>query len=37
VVKRLTAIADRYREALGDSLTGTSGTENRPVGRNDAE
>ena len=35
VVKRLTAIADRYREALGDSLTGTSGTENRPVGRND--
>lgn len=35
VVKRLTGIADRYRRALGDSLTGISGTENRPVGRND--
>ncbi|NDH95709.1 MAG: arylsulfatase, partial [Planctomycetia bacterium] len=37
VVKRLTGIADRYRRALGDSLTGISGTENRPVGRNHAE
>jgi arylsulfatase A-like enzyme len=35
VVERLTAIADRYRKALGDSLNDMSGTENRPVGRND--
>jgi len=35
VVKRLTAIADRYRKALGDSLNDISGTENRLVGRND--
>ena len=35
VVKRLTTIADRYRAALGDSLSDMTGTENRPVGRND--
>ena len=33
VVAYLTALADSYRSALGDSLTNRDGTETRPVGR----
>jgi arylsulfatase A-like enzyme len=33
VVAYLTALADPYRSALGDSLTNRDGTETRPVGR----
>ncbi|GIW99850.1 MAG: arylsulfatase [Pirellulaceae bacterium] len=33
VVARLTRLADRYRQALGDSLTGIEGNQRRPVGR----
>ncbi len=35
VVAQLTAVADRYREELGDSLTGQVGKRLRPLGRND--
>jgi arylsulfatase len=31
VVKALTALADKYRKQLGDDLTKTEGTENRPA------
>lgn len=31
VVKNLTALADKYRKQLGDDLTKTVGTENRPA------
>ncbi len=35
VVQRLTKLADTYRKALGDSLSGAEGNQLRPVGRSD--
>lgn len=35
IIEKLSALADRYRKTLGDSLHNMKGTQNRPVGRND--
>ena len=35
IIEKLSALADRYRKNLGDSLHNKKGTQNRPVGRND--
>jgi len=35
IIEKLSALADRYRKTLGDSLHNKKGTQNRPVGRND--
>ncbi|MEZ6121504.1 MAG: sulfatase-like hydrolase/transferase, partial [Pirellulaceae bacterium] len=35
IVERLTTMAEKFRRELGDSLTNTTGTGVRPVGRND--